>query len=346
MRYRASHLLCKHLKMNHALIEILADGQFHSGEDMGARLGISRAAIWKQLQKLEAMNIPLHSVKGKGYRLPEAVELLNLESLKECAFPCEKFASSSIELSLDSTNNKMMSVAETNAHDRHIVFAEMQTAGRGRRGREWLSPFARNLYFSILWPFSQGIAAIQGLSLAVGLAIQRSLKEQGVPSVGLKWPNDILASGGGLDNAKLGGILIELTGDMSDACQVVVGVGLNLDIQAKDLTKIDQQAIGVKQLGKDISRNAMTANIVKHLCEVLEQFSVQGFAPLQQEWNDNDAFKGQEVKLILPSSEIRGVCAGVNAKGELQLHTAEGLKAFNAGEVSLRQIIEGDDSCV
>jgi len=328
--------------MNHALIEILADGQFHSGEDMGAGLGISRAAIWKQLQKLEAMNIPLHSVKGKGYRLPEAVELLKLESLQKAGFPSDKFASSKIELSIDSTNNRMMSVAEANVSDRHIVLAEMQTAGRGRRGRQWLSPFARNLYFSVLWPFSQGIAAIQGLSLAVGLAIQRSLKEQGVQGVGLKWPNDILVNGGVANGAKLGGILIELTGDMSDACQVVIGVGLNLDIQAKDLTQIDQQAVGVKQLGGNISRNAMAANIVNHLCEVLEQFSAQGFAPLQQEWNDNDAFRGKKVKLILPSSEIQGICAGVNEKGELQLQTDEGLKAFNAGEVSLRVVVEDE----
>ncbi|MEY8205652.1 MAG: bifunctional biotin--[acetyl-CoA-carboxylase] ligase/biotin operon repressor BirA [Bermanella sp.] len=326
--------------MNHALIEILADGQFHSGEEMGSRLGISRAAIWKQLQKLEAMNIPLHSVKGKGYRLPEAVELLNLESLKAHGFPSQKFTSSQLELSVDSTNNRMMSVAEGNVSERHMVLAEMQTAGRGRRGRQWLSPFARNLYFSVLWPFSQGIAAIQGLSLAVGLAIQRSLKEQGVPHVGLKWPNDILVNDGSACGAKLGGILIELTGDMSDACQVVIGVGLNLDIQAKDLTQIDQQAAGVKQLGCQFSRNAMTANIVRHLCEVLEQFSSQGFAPLQQEWNDNDALRGKPVKLILPSSEIQGICAGVNAKGELQLQTAEGLKAFNAGEVSLRALNE------
>jgi len=324
--------------MNHALIEILADGKFHSGEDMGASLGISRAAIWKQLQKLEAMNIPLHSVKGKGYRLPEAVELLTLESLQQQGFAAHNFASSSVELSIDSTNNRMMSVAESNVSERHIVFAEMQTAGRGRRGRQWLSPFARNLYFSVLWPFSQGIAAIQGLSLAVGLAIQRSLKEQGVQNVGLKWPNDILVNGGLANGAKLGGILIELTGDMSDACQVVIGVGLNLDIQAKDLTQIDQPAVGVKQLGCQISRNAMAANIVSHLCEVLEQFSSQGFAPLQQEWNDNDAFRGKKVKLILPSSEIKGICAGVNEKGELQLQTDDGLKAFNAGEVSLRVV--------
>ncbi len=317
--------------MNHALIEILSDGKFHSGEDMGASLGISRAAIWKQLQKLEAMNIPLHSVKGRGYRLPEAVELLDLEVLKQHGFPAHEFSQTQLALSLDSTNNAMMKVAEDNVSARHICLAEMQTSGRGRRGRQWLSPFARNLYFSVLWPFSQGIAAIQGLSLAVGLSVHQSLQSLGVQGTGLKWPNDILAA-----DAKLGGILIELTGDVTDACQVVIGVGLNLDLQVKDLAHIDQAATGVKQLGCTVGRNAITAKVVADLCDALHRFSEQGFAPLMQEWNQADMFAGREVKLILPSSEISGTCAGVNEKGELMLKTSDGMQAFNAGEVSLR----------
>ena len=328
--------------MNQALMEILADGKFHSGEELGAQIGISRAAVWKQLQKLEGMNIPLHSVKGKGYRLPEAVELLSFDKLVVKGFPSRQFESSAIELSLDSTNDAMMRKAEENHDQRHICFAEMQVSGRGRRGRQWVSPFARNLYFSVLWPFSQGIAAIQGLSLAVGLAVQRSLSEQGVQGVGLKWPNDILVSAGAARGAKLGGILIELTGDVSDACQVVIGVGLNLDLNNQDLAKIDQSATGIKQLGGVLDRNAVAANVVRHLCEVLKQFSLQGFAPLQEEWNSNDAFKDSPVKLILPSSEIQGICKGVNEKGELQLETESGMQSFNAGEVSLRAISQGE----
>jgi len=330
--------------MNQALMEILADGKFHSGEELGAQIGISRAAVWKQLQKLEGMNIPLHSVKGKGYRLPEAVELLDLDALVEKGFPSQQFSSSSIELSLDSTNDAMMRKAEDNYDQRHICFAEMQTSGRGRRGRQWVSPFARNLYFSVLWPFSQGIAAIQGLSLAVGLAVQRSLKEQGVQGVGLKWPNDILVNTGVATGAKLGGILIELTGDVSDACQVVIGVGLNLDINNHDLAKIDQSATGIKQLGSGgaLDRNAVAANVVHHLCDVLKQFSLQGFAPLQEEWNRHDAFKDSPVRLILPSNEIQGICKGVNEKGELQLETESGMQSFNAGEVSLRAMPQGE----
>ena len=317
------------------LLRILSDGQFHSGEEIGEALGVSRAAVWKQLQKLEAMNIPFHSVKGKGYRLPEAVSLLELDTLVEHGLPKSAFDDIEISLSLDSTNNAMMQKAEGNVDGRKICFAEMQTAGRGRRGRTWVSPFAQNLYFSVLWPFSQGIAAIQGLSLAVGLAVHRGLKELGVQGAGLKWPNDILADYNG-EKSKLGGILIELTGDVTDACQVVIGVGLNLDVRIQDQARIDQQAVGVKQLGVLADRNEIAATIIKHLVLVLDDFSVSGFAPLKQEWSEADAYKDQDAKLILPSSEIPGRCVGVNEKGELALETEQGLQWFNAGEVSLR----------
>ena len=322
--------------MKHSeLVKILADGNFHSGEEIGAALGVSRAAVWKQLQKLEAMDIPFNSVKGKGYRLPEAVTLLSKEALAAHGFPHAVFDQVDISLSLDSTNNAMMQMAENNTDGRKICFAEMQTAGRGRRGRTWVSPFAQNLYFSMLWPFSQGIAAIQGLSLAVGLAIHRALSELGVERAGLKWPNDILADHQGV-KSKLGGILIELTGDVTDACQVVIGVGLNLDVRIQDQAKIDQQAVGAKQLGVTADRNEITAVVVKHLVDVLETFSVSGFAPLKDEWSEVDAFKGLSAKLVLPSSEIHGTCMGVNEKGELILDTETGIQLFNAGEVSLR----------
>lgn len=321
--------------MNQALIEILADGQFHSGEALGAALGVSRAAIWKQLQKLEALNIPLHSVKGRGYRLPDSVELLQREALEKAGFPFHEFASSELVLSVDSTNSLMMTKAEDNRDERHICFAEMQTSGRGRRGRQWLSPFARNLYFSVLWPFSQGIAAIQGLSLAVGLAIHRVVERHGIQGAGLKWPNDILVKDKGV-YAKLGGILIEITGDVTDNCQVVIGVGLNLDVSTHDQAQLDQQATGLKQLGFAGSRNQLAADVVNELVSVLTKFAEDGFAVLQQDWNNADCFHNQSLQVLLPSSDIQGVGAGVNSKGEYQLRTDHGVQVINAGEVSLR----------
>ncbi|NVK39529.1 MAG: bifunctional biotin--[acetyl-CoA-carboxylase] ligase/biotin operon repressor BirA [Gammaproteobacteria bacterium] len=326
--------------MNQNLIEILADGQFHSGEELGAALGISRAAIWKQLQKLEALNIPLHSVKGRGYRLPDSVELLKREALEQAGFPFSEFASCELALSLDSTNTAMMQKAEDNLNDRHICFAEMQTSGRGRRGRQWLSPFARNLYCSVVWPFSQGIAAIQGLSLVVGLAVQRVVKQHGISRAGLKWPNDILVEHEGA-LAKLGGILIEITGDVTDNCQVVIGIGLNLDVQQKDQAQLDQNAVGLKQLGFTGSRNQLAADLINELVTILKQFSYGGFAPFRDQWNEVDCFKGLPLKVMLPSSDMTGEGAGVNAQGEYQLVTDSGLQVVNAGEVSLRISEEG-----
>ncbi len=317
--------------MNQALIEILADGQFHSGEDLGRALGVTRAAIWKQLQKLEQLNIPLNSIKGRGYRLPEAVELLTTEALSQAGFPFDVFDRCDLHLSLDSTNDELMRRASSSNFSKQICFAEMQTSGRGRRGRQWLSPFARNLYFSLAWPFEQGMAAIQGLSLAVGLAVFRVLKRHNIPALGLKWPNDILVG-----EAKLGGILIELSGAMTDVCQVVIGIGLNLDLPDADQQLLDQKAIGLKQLNADLSRNALAAELAQELTSVLAQFSKAGFKPFQQEWNAANQFANEAVTLHLPSAEMTGICLGVSEIGELLLKTEAGTQHFNAGEVSLR----------
>lgn len=322
--------------MKQALLDILSDGQFHSGEDIGEALGVSRAAVWKQLKKLEALDIPLHSVKGKGYRLPEPVGLLSLSKLEQHGLTQDHFDSIDVALSLDSTNSAMMRLAESQPGGQHLIFAEMQTQGRGRRGRQWVSPFARNLYFSVLWTFEQGIAAIQGLSLAVGLSIYHTLKRYGLESHGLKWPNDILVAKDADTFAKLGGILIEITGDVSDQCQVVIGVGLNLDIQSRDLAHIDQAATGLKQQGIAFDRNELAATLLKDLAETLSGFSAHGFAPLQAHWNQADALQGHRVNLILPSSELQGIARGVNAIGELQLEIDGQLQVYNGGEVTLR----------
>ena len=323
--------------MNQTLIKILADGQFHSGEALGQALGVTRAAVWKQLHKLEEMNIPLHSIKGKGYRLPEAVELLDLDRLQQAGLPLSDFDKTDIFLSLDSTNDEMMRRAsQAEPLGKQLCFAEMQTSGRGRRGRQWLSPFSRNLYFSMLWPF-EGIAAMQGLSLAVGLAVYRVLKPMEIEGLGLKWPNDILVG-----NKKLGGILIELTGDVTDACQGVIGVGLNFDWRNQDQAHIEQEATGLVQVlpsSYPFSRNEITARLITELVNVLKQFAVDGFAVLQEEWNQANGFAEQEVDVILPSSVVSGTCKGVNEKGELVIQTEDGEHVFNAGEVSLRRVI-------
>ncbi|MCP5326855.1 MAG: bifunctional biotin--[acetyl-CoA-carboxylase] ligase/biotin operon repressor BirA [Oceanospirillaceae bacterium] len=315
--------------VNRTLLQTLADGEFHSGEALGEILGVSRAAVWKQLQKLEEIGIPLNSVKGRGYRLQDAVELLDQAFLRS-QLDAAIWQEVSVALVTGSTNEDVQHWFAGHA-GRCVFFAEKQNAGRGRRGRQWVSPFARNLYFSLGWPFENGVAGVQGLSLAVGLAIYRVLKCHCQAPVALKWPNDIL-----VNEAKLGGILLELNGVMLDACNVVIGIGLNLDIRHSDQEAIGQPATGLRQQGCKVSRAQLALELVQSLEHVLQGFSVSGFAPFAEEWNAANGFHGREVRLILPSSEVTGICQGVNEKGELCILVKGVAQYFNAGEVSLR----------
>lgn len=315
--------------VNRILLNTLADGEFHSGEDLGEKLGISRAAVWKQLQKLEDMGIPLNSVKGRGYRLQDAVELLDVDFLRS-ALDMQLWQQLEVALVTDSTNENVQRWLANNS-GRCVFFAEKQTAGRGRRGRTWVSPFARNLYFSLSWPFENGVAGVQGLSLVVGLAIYRVLNQHCSTAVSLKWPNDIL-----VNDAKLGGILLELNGVMLDACNVIIGIGINLDIRHADQENITQSATGLRQQGCQIGRNELALALMQSLQTTLTQFAQSGFAPFAAEWNAANGFRGREVRLILPSSEISGICQGVNEKGELCIVVNGVAQYFNAGEVSLR----------
>lgn len=317
------------MMVNRALLATLADGEFHSGEALGETMGVSRAAVWKQLQKLEEIGIPLHSVKGRGYRLQDAVELLDVNGL-QAQVNQELWQHIEVALVTDSTNEDVQRWLAGHT-GRCVFFAEKQNAGRGRRGRTWVSPFARNLYFSLGWPFENGVAGVQGLSLAVGLAIYRVLKRHCQAPVALKWPNDIL-----VNDAKLGGILLELNGVVLDACNVVIGIGINLDIRHGDLEQIAQAATGLKQQGCHVSRNQLAAELLNSLEDVLTRFASVGFAPFAQEWNQANGYHGRAVRLLLPSSEVNGICQGVNEKGELCIQVAGVPRYFNAGEVSLR----------
>lgn len=204
------------------ILNLLADGQFHSGEELGELLNVSRAAVWKHLQKMESLGIQIQSVKGRGYCIESGLDLLCANKIKNIA-PCIDQFNLRLELfsSIDSTNSYLLRHSDLAGR---ICVAELQTQGRGRRGRAWVSPYAQNVYLSIGWGFDGGVAVIEGLSLAVGVAIAHALQKQGVSGIELKWPNDVLYCG-----KKLAGILIEMVGDPSGYCQVVIGVGVNVD---------------------------------------------------------------------------------------------------------------------
>jgi len=217
-----------------------------------------------------------------------------------------------------------------------VYTAEQQTAGRGRRGRSWVSPYARNLYFSIIGEFTQGAAALEGLSLAVGVAVARALENSGIAGVKLKWPNDVLFQG-----AKLGGILLEMVGDAAGSCHVVVGVGLNVAMPVTTATAIDQEWTDVASVAKRSAiscpgRNELLAAMLNEILPLINEFEAQGFAIWREPWQALDANAGKDVVMSSGGEKMAGIARGVNERGALQLETTLGMKSVFGGEISLR----------
>lgn len=321
---------------NTTLLPLLANGEYHSGQDLADALGISRTAVWKQLNKLEVLGLEIESVKGLGYRVPGGVDLINpakvLSSLKPEA--ASLLSELDVQQVIDSTNMEALRRIEAGMVSGLVCTAEQQTAGRGRRGREWVSPFARNLYFSLVWQFNQGAAALEGLSLAVGVAVARGLEAMGMPGPELKWPNDLLHEG-----AKLGGVLLEMVGDATGTCQVVIGVGINVAMPADAAAGIDQDWTDLKAAaGEDglPSRSDLLASILNELMPMVAGFEACGFEAWRDDWQARDAHADKPVILSTGSDQMAGIARGVDERGALLLETSLGVQSIYGGEISLR----------
>ncbi|RMP65329.1 hypothetical protein ALQ18_200015 [Pseudomonas marginalis pv. marginalis] len=311
------------------LLKLLKDGRFHSGEALGAALGVSRSAVWKQLQHLEAeLNLPIHKVRGRGYQLASPLTLLNAEEIAlhtpDLGWPVH------ISDSIDSTNAQALRLVEADCVAPFLVLAEQQTAGRGRRGRKWVSPFAQNVYYSLVLRVEGGLRQLEGLSLVVGLAVMQALRAVGVKDVALKWPNDVLVG-----KKKIAGILLELVGDPADICHVVLGIGINVNMQKA--AEIDQQwtSVGIEN-GASVDRNYLVAQLGLHLKDYLGRHKAFGFSALQEEWEQNHLWQGKAVSLIAGVHQIDGIVLGVDHQGALRLSVGGIEKIYSGGELSLR----------
>ena len=328
------------------ILDILKDGEFHSGETLGEQLGCSRTAIWKQLQKLEALGLVIETTKGTGYRIVGGVDLLDAEEIVRSlsTTATEHLAKIEVFQGIDSTNKYAREVAESSPASGTVVLAEQQSAGRGRRGKNWVSPFAANIYLSMVWDFEQGAQALEGLSLAIGVAVKRVLTAQGVDGVKLKWPNDIY-----VEQKKLGGILLEMVGDPAGQCTVILGVGLNVTMPVNSGSEIEQdwtdvtteltrQKSAVENAGS-ASRNVLAAALISEILPLLSTFQSQGFAAYRDEWQAADAFYGQAAVISTPKQSIEGVVRGVDTNGALRLEVQGGkIESFIGGELSLRLV--------
>lgn len=319
------------------LLPLLASGEYCSGQVLADALGVSRTAIWKQLNALSELGLEIETVKGRGYRIPGGIDLLDEARIRSALSPAAAKLLNHLALleTIDSTNAEAMRQLESGAATGLVCTAEQQSAGRGRRGRTWVSPFARNLYLSVAWHYHQGAAVLEGLSLAVGVAVARALAAHGLPPVQLKWPNDVICAG-----AKLGGVLLEMTGDAAGACQVVVGVGLNVAMPGAAATGIDQAWTDIETVsgGVQPGRNILLAALLNELLPLLAAFEQEGFAPWREEWLALDAFADQSVVLHTGAEDLAGIARGVDARGALQLETANaGIQSIYGGEISLRR---------
>jgi BirA family transcriptional regulator, biotin operon repressor / biotin---[acetyl-CoA-carboxylase] ligase len=311
------------------ILNILADGQFHSGEALAQRFKVTRATIWNAIQHAESLGVEIFSVRGRGYKLPQAIELLDKNLvLQALGQQCAWFTLQILD-EVNSTNTYL--TQNKQAAHATCVAAHVQTNGKARRGRTWVSQLGASLTFSLLWCFQCGAAALSGLSLCVGVALIRALNNLGVNDAQLKWPNDVL-----VDGRKLAGILIELQGDLEGPSAAVIGIGINLNLPKKVLQSIDQPAIDLASI-KMIDQNALLGGILKHLADVLSGFETHGFIGLRDEWLGYHAYENKPVRMLLPNgTDVSGVVKGVAEDGILLVETALGLQRFSAGEISLR----------
>lgn len=317
------------------ILTLLADGEFHSGTVLAKLLNISRAAVCKQLNHLvDSLGLNISAISGKGYRLDRPLELLTHEKITAALNESSKALINLLEIhdQIDSTNRYLVEQTRQQAISGWVCFAELQTAGKGRRGRVWVSPFGSNIYLSIAWQYQQGgMAALSGLSLAVGVAMIRALKAQGIDDVGLKWPNDIYHQG-----KKLGGILIEVSGETDGSCSAVIGVGLNLFLPENKAQTITQAWTDISQItGHPIFRNQLAGELLNQLLPVIAEFEQQGIQAYLDEWRDYDCLKGQPATLFIAQQTIEGTVEGINDQGLLLLKRNDGnIQTFASGEVS------------
>jgi len=308
------------------LVSSLADGEFHSGEQLGAQLGMSRAAINKHIQTVRDWGVDIFTVPGKGYSLPSPIQLLNEEEIL-AALPEGRV---NVLPVIDSTNQYLLDrISQLTSGDACV--AEYQQAGRGRRGRKWFSPFGANLYLSMYWKLDQGPAAAMGLSLVIGIVMAEVLQKLGAEDVRVKWPNDLY-----LKDRKLAGILVELTGKTGDAAQLVIGAGINLKMREPAADSIDQGWINLQEAGVNIDRNQLTATLLQELRSALRQFEVEGLPPFITRWRKLDNFLDRPVKLLIGEQEIHGIERGIDQQGALLLEQDGVIKPFIGGEISLR----------
>jgi BirA family transcriptional regulator, biotin operon repressor / biotin---[acetyl-CoA-carboxylase] ligase len=327
-------------RLNHPLLlALLADGRLHSGEWLAKELRVSRAAVWKSVQRLRALSVEVQALPRRGYLLSSPVELLDARRIGAELDRQRKAQLRKLELlfEVDSTNSRLLAAAPPPLGRADVCLSELQHAGRGRRGRRWIAPFGAGVALSVAWTFSDSARSLPALSLGVGVAVARAVQRAGAVGVRLKWPNDIWYR-----DRKIGGVLIELRAEAGGPAHVVVGVGLNVALSEAARREIEAAGVSVAALADACavapSRNGVAGALLDELLSMLGQFEREGFAAFRDAWTALDALGGRPVRVLLGGTAISGTARGVDQEGALLLDTGDRVQRFVSGEASLRAI--------
>ncbi|MFU8831200.1 MAG: biotin--[acetyl-CoA-carboxylase] ligase [Wenzhouxiangella sp.] len=310
------------------LLRHLADGDRHSGAELSEHLGITRAATWKRIEALRALGLEIDGSAG-GYRLTRPVDWLEQARIRQSL--AESDTALDVLFLVDSTNAHL-AARPAGSPFPAVVLAEGQRAGRGRRGRGWLSPPGRGIYLSMAWRFQSGLTGLAALSLVTGIAAAEALRAIGFTAARLKWPNDLLA-----DGRKLGGCLVEISGSAEGPCEAIIGLGINVDLG--DIDAIDQPWTDLYRLGFEIDRNELAAALINSLSEHASRFDRHGFAEFLPRWRELDALAGRRIRVQQAGSRrLEGLADGIDAQGRLQLVGEAGRQWISSGEISVRAV--------
>jgi BirA family transcriptional regulator, biotin operon repressor / biotin---[acetyl-CoA-carboxylase] ligase len=324
------------MPMDKLLLHYLNAGDV-TGVEIAKHLGISRSAVWKRIEALRQQGMEISALPGKGYRLKTGIEFLHENHIKQALNDDARLCLGEMHLvdQIDSTNTWAQKTALADTVRADIFLAEQQLAGRGRRGRAWVSPYASNIYLSIHQRFDLSLSALSGLSLVVGMMIVKTLREFGFPDVGVKWPNDILA-----EQKKCGGILIEVQGDAQGPVIATIGIGLNVHMPKDAAKSIDQAWTDLQSLmpGKTVSRNVLLAALLNTLLPALKRFEHEGAAKVLSAWPQYDALFNKTVRVIDGGREHQGKILGVTEQGALRLLETDIEQQYHSGEISVRKL--------
>jgi BirA family biotin operon repressor/biotin-[acetyl-CoA-carboxylase] ligase len=318
----------------------LGDGRFRSGVTLAGELGVSRATIWNASQRLRELGFDVHSVRGRGYRIAEPVDWLDVESIRQSMGSGADRLVAAIEVHehIDSTNARLLLAGPPPQARALACLAEFQSSGRGRRGRRWVSPPGAGVCLSVAWQFDRQPPKFASLGLVAGLAVRDALKELGVAAIMIKWPNDLVVG-----NRKLGGVLVEMRAEGNGPALAVVGVGINFRLSQRAESEIRETgglpATALAAAFGDTvlpGRNRVASAILSALVPALERFGREGPGDLVAAWREADALVGRQVAVELGQERVFGRALGIDADGSLRVEHDGGTMRITAGDVSVR----------